>query len=307
MNAKRDLLIVIVLLAALGVAWYYTGGSTNDLAGSDPFFSRSEDGSLPLFSIPRVERRSPSSSGTPDEPVDTVTTITNYLGTFDEEESPYAPYVSLEQGNAKSSHGSEYVTIRVASNAPQKVVVTGWRLESTASSLGAALPQAAELPFLGSVNNPGPVALGPGQTAYVVTGRSPNGTSFRTNLCTGYFEQYQDFEPRLKIECPNPQEEADKYFAAGTYSDACYDIVRTLSRCTFTVKSIPISAGSQCADFIQNELSYNGCINRHKNEPKFYKDQWYLYLNRDQELWRTRSERIRLVDENGKVVDVVSY
>lgn len=305
MNATRDLFIVIFLLVALGVAWYYSGGTASDLARSGPFFTLPQQGvGIPAYTVPGVEYTPATVEG---GGVDSITTITNYLGTFDEERSPYAAHVSLEEGNARSGHASEYVTIRMAYNAPQKITVTGWRLESTATGLGIALPQAAELPFLGTVNGATPVALSAGQTVYVVTGRSPNGTSFRTNICTGYFEQYQNFTPPLRLDCPSPQEEADRVLSTGNYGDECYDVVRTLSRCTLTVASIPASTGTQCQEFIQNTLTYNGCINAHKNLPKFYKDEWYLFLNRDQELWRSRSERIRLIDENGKVVDAVTY
>lgn len=302
MQAKRDLFIVIFLLVALGVAWYYTGGTANDLARSGPFFTLPQQGvGIPAYVVPSVEYTPPPNPDAGGQQV-----ITNFFGTVTEEVSPYAQFVSLESGSASSVDG-EYVIIRVASNARQKVTMTGWRVESTATGFGATLPQASILPAHGSVNSIGPVSLGGGQTAYVVTGRSPIGSSFRTNLCTGYLEQYQNFSPALRLECPGPQEEATRALQTGTYTDACYNTVRTLSRCTLTTASIPIEAGAACQTFIQETLTYNGCVNAHKNTPNFYKDDWYLYLNRDQELWRSRSERIRLVDESGKVVDSVSY
>lgn len=304
-SPQQDLLLVVLLMAALGAAWYYAGGTANDLARSGPLFKMPQVGSnLPVFSVPGVKR---TDTGDTSQSEPQTTTITNYLGTVTEEKSPYAQYVSLEEGNARSSLESEYLTIRVAQNAPQKITVSGWRLESTATGYNSALPLAAELPFLGSVNSTGPVSLSQGQTAYLVTGRSPNGSSFRTNMCTGYFEQFQNFTPSLSLECPTPQEESDTFFTPGNLSNECYDIIRSLGRCTLVVQSIPASAGTACEQFISGKLSYNGCINAHKNDPKFYKNTWHLYLSRDQELWRSRSERIRLLDENGKVVDTVSY
>lgn len=305
-SPQQDLLIVILLMAALGVAWYYMGGSMSDLARSGPLFETPQigGGQLPVFNVPGVAT---GETGSQSKPEPQGTTITNYLGTLKEEPSPYAAYVSLEEGNAKSQKDSEYLTLRVSSNAPQKIVISGWKLESTATGLSVTLPLASELPFLGGVNTSVPVSLSQGHTAYLVTGRSPNGTSFRTNICTGYFEQFQNFTPGLALECPSPLSESETYFSPGTLSDECYDIIRSLNRCTLVVSSIPGSAGSQCEQFITSTLTYNGCINKHKNSASFYKNTWYLFLGRDQELWRTRSERIRLLDENGKVVDVVSY
>jgi hypothetical protein len=306
-SPQQDLLLVILLMAALGAAWYYTGGTANDFARSGPLFTMPKvgGGALPVFSIPGVKQNNNPGAGTLVEPQ--TTSVTNYIGTFTEEKSPYAQYVSLEEGNARSSFDGEYLTLRISSNASQKITVSGWRVDSTATGYTVSLPLASELPFLGGVNSTGPVSLSQGQTAYIVTGRSPNGTSFRTNMCTGYFEQFQNFTPSLNLECPTPQTESDTYFAPGTLTNECFDIIRSLGRCTLVVQSVPLSAGPMCEQFITNTLSYNGCINKHKNDPKFYKEAWYLYLNRDQELWRSRSERIRLLDENGKVVDTVSY
>lgn len=305
-SPQQDLLIVVFLMAALGVAWYYTGGAQNELARSGALFSLPGSGgpNLPAYTVPGVQLDKPPQ--TADE-TEAPTIIQNYLGTSEEHPSPYAKYVVLEEGNARSGADSEYLVIRTLSGAPQAITMTGWKLESTATGFATVLPQAATLPFLGGVNNPSPMSMSANQNAYIVTGRSPNGTSFRTNVCTGYFEQFQNFNPALRLECPSPTTEADTFFAAGSLNDECYDIVRAIPRCTLVMQSIPASAGTACEQFISNTLSYNGCINKHKNEAKFYKDDWYIYIGRDQELWRSRSERIRLIDENGKVVGVVSY
>lgn len=305
-SPQQDLLLVILMMAGLGIAWYYMGGTANDLARSGPLFQTPKIGdTLPVFQVPGVTLPNAPEREEPEPP--RTETITNYLGTFTEKKSPHAAYVSLERGNAASGLASEYVTVRVSSSAPQKVTLSGWRIESTVTNLGATIPLAAELPFQGSVNNTGPVALSRGQVAYLVTGRSPNGTSFRTNLCTGYFEQFQNFSPSLKLECPTPQTEAEALIPTGAYSEECFDFVRTLPRCTLVLQSVPLDAGATCSTFVTTHLSYNGCIQAHKNDPKFYKDTWYLFLGRGDELWRSRSERIRLVDETGAVVDSVSY
>ena len=304
-SPQQDLLIVIFLMVALGVAWYYTGGTQNDLARTNPFFTPPGETNYLPYSVPGVTQDPIVGTAKPEG--DGPTTVTTTIGTITENPSPYAKYVVLEEGNARSGTGSEYLVIRTLSNTPQPITMTGWKLESTATGFSASLPQAATLPFLGGVNSPSPVSMGPNQTAYVVTGRSPNGTSFRTNICTGYFEQFQNFTPALRLECPSPTEESEKFFTPGSLTDECYDIVRTLPRCTLVLQSIPGSAGTACEQFVSSKLSYNGCINAHKNDARFYKDDWYLFIGRDQELWRSRSERIRLIDESGKVVDVVSY
>lgn len=308
MNPKRDLVIVIFLLIAIGVAWYLSGGSTKDLSGTGPFLRLPGTGTgTPAYTVPSVIlNKASTQQDEPNEKETKDTVVTNYLGTLTETTSPYASYVTLERSAASSDYRNEYLTVRVR-NTPQRIAVTGWRIESTATNLGTTLPQAMPLPSLGHLSSLQPVTLGAGETAYIVTGRSPLGTSFRTNMCTGYFEQFQDFVPNLRLACPSPDDEAERYFTTGTYTTECYNLVRAVNRCTLTIASIPASAGAQCQPFIESTLTYNGCATAHKNESGFYKNEWYLYLNRDQELWRDRSERIRLVDENGKVVGVVNY
>ena len=154
------------------------------------------------------------------------------------------------------------------------------------------------------------MAVGSNTTIYVITGHSPIGASFRTNTCTGYFEQFQDFEPRLKKDCPLPDKELAFYLdrkSGFIPSDKCIDYVEDLDQCTFNINSLPENIGGLCRDFILNELTYNGCIKIHKDDIEFYKNEWRLYLERDQELWKNTRERIRLLDENGLVIDVITY
>ncbi|MBU6310751.1 hypothetical protein KGO06_02330 [Patescibacteria group bacterium] len=300
---QQDLAIVVLLMIALGVAWYYTGGTESDLARGGPLFSQQQGSTIPGIPIPRVFLG--GTEGQDEGPKST--TITTYLGAITEERSPYANRVSLSASLASASLDGEYLTLRVNSSAESPITISGWKLESSVSGLRVAVPLAVALPAQGSNSIAEPVALAPGHTAYLITKRSPIGTSFRTNLCTGYFEQFQDFTPPLSLDCPRPTTEADTYFALGTYTDECESIVRSLGRCEFSTKSVPGSAGNQCVQFVTTELSYNGCVARHKTQPGFYRDTWYLFLSRDSELWRSRSERIRLLDENDKVVSVITY
>ena len=186
---------------------------------------------------------------------------------------------------------------------------------SGASRTVVKIGEAAVIPFLGQVNVETPITVGGNTIVYVVTGRSPNGTSFRLSKCTGYFEQFQDFAPSLPTQCPLPEDELFNRPGSNSYNDTCINFVEGLGRCTFNIGALPPLIGSQCQNFILNTLSYNGCISAHKNDPDFYRNEWRVYLGRDQELWKNETgsswqnarEEIRLLDENGKVVDVVSY
>lgn len=326
-SAKGDFLVVLLLIVALGVAWVWTGGPARAISHRGGFFSAP----WPIgtggeaYDIPTVPlTRSPSGNVDPSDeaPVkvesarEKKTNLLNYfLGyrpgvgpTTDPAVSPYASYVRLEKSKAgESDPKKEYVTIRVLSTAKQSVTLTGWKLQSTATSLSVVIGPSAELPFLGDINYESPIVAGPKSVVVVTTGSSPNGASFRLNKCTGYFEQFQDFAPTLPKECPKPKDEMLLYPEKTASNQVCADYIGNIAQCTLVLASIPGNVGNNCQSFIQENLSYNGCIMKHKNEPDFYKDEWRVYLKRSQELWKNNHDRILLLDENGKLVSAVNY
>ncbi len=322
--AGSDLFFFIFFLIVLGVIWTLTGGPDRAISRSGPFLSPpfplgSETGySVGNFEIPGVTIPSSSNtgSGISDREDDSRNALQNLIsriragfGELNEEASPYANSVSLSSGRAKASDpNDEYVVITFARDLPERVVVANWKLESTVSFSGVPLPGAAYLPFSGAVNTESTIAATSGTKLYVSSGRSPIGASFRVNTCTGYFEQFQDYEPKIPQTCPAPEDElADRVSSGFVPNDTCIDFVEDIERCTLTVTEIPPGVGGQCQEFILETLSYSGCVAAHKDNVGFYKDEWRLFLNRDQELWKNSRERIRLLDENGLVIDAVSY
>ena len=313
MNAVRDLIVFILFLIALGVVWVYSGGAERSISRGGALLEPPAPlGSGRAYDAPRVTLR--PATATDDDASSpggwgpsVVTTFTNFLGTFSEESSPYAKYVTLERGRADSDLAGEYVIIRVSKSAPSKVTVSDWRLESTQQNIDVPLGSGTELPSANQINLEGPITVNPGAVLYVATRRSEVGTSFRANLCTGYFEQFQNFTPALKLECPRADDEAEFALNVAGLPDSCRDTIDKLGRCIYHINALPGSIGAVCQDFILTKMTYVGCVNAHKNDPGFYKDEWRIYLRRDQQLWKSKYERVRLVDENKKVIDVVTY
>lgn len=317
--AGTDFILFILFLIVLGVVWAVTGGPARDISREGPFLNAPSplgDGNaygVPSVNTPEFDNkyRGDTGSGNSSFFTDIISRVRSGVDTTDgEEKSPYAEYVSLSISSARNSDPSqEYVTIKTSRSLSDRITISDWRLESSVTLAGSALGSASYLPFSGQVNTESPVAIGPNTTVYVTTGRAPIGVSFRTNTCTGYFEQFQDFQPRLKLECPFPEDE----FVAALERDAfipnaaCIDYVDDLNRCIFNINNVPQGIGGACQNFALNDLTYNGCVSLHKNDAEFYKSEWRMYLDRDQELWRSKNERIRLLDENGKVIDVISY
>jgi hypothetical protein len=199
--------------------------------------------------------------------------------------------------------------IEADKNNSESVVLTNWYIRSAVSGEGVSLPEAVELPFIGTVNARQPFSLPPGGKAIIVTGRSPIGESFRLNKCTGYFEQFQDFSPSLPRQCPKPRDELGNITPEliRTYGDACIDLVQKQPQCQIVTKPLAPSYSRACQQFLDTRIHYNGCITAHKNDADFYKNEWRVYLARESPLWRDRREYLELIDPTGVVVDRASY
>lgn len=239
---------------------------------------------------------------------DDLTKMLNEARNFGEP-SPYRDQVRitgvtsgiLSDGNP----AYEYITLEASYGNDASVDITGWSLQNVATSKRPFIPQAVKVPGTGSRATPGSVMLEPGTSAIITTGRSPIGMSFRENSCIGYLGQFQSFLPTLDtFSCPNPADElpvtADNLNA---YGEECLSFVSRLPACRFYIDPLPNYLPPQCRDFIQNALTYNGCVARNGWRPSFNGDTWRIYLDQRAELWDQSHNVIRLLDRDGKTVD----
>lgn len=225
------------------------------------------------------------------------------------ETSRYTNAMSIENysGIGNDRPAEEYVTIKASPNNTKKINLTGWKLKS--GVYGSAYDidvKGVYLPYLGSINPEQPIELAPGEKAIIVTGRSPTGVSFRENLCTGYFEQYQDFRPSLSFNCPAIRDEHIPADPHG-FDNYCLDTLDRIPRCQIYTTPFTNKLTPECQRYITNYANYTGCVNLHKNEPNFNGSTWRIYLGQSKSLWHTKREIIELVDPAGKIVDTVSF
>ena len=186
----------------------------------------------------------------------------------------------------------------------------GWTL-GTASGLSVPIPKSDILYFDNSVNAENDtVVLYPGDKAFVISGQSPIGVSFRVNKCSGYLAQFKNFNPYLSNNCPLARDENLSSIPRRVENDACFDMLSNYPICHAQVDSLPLGFSYECTKFITEKLNYNSCIDTHKNDKDFYQKEWRIYLKRNTELWtNSRYEVVTLYDNQGKIVDTykVSY
>lgn len=220
--------------------------------------------------------------------------------------SPYFGLVEIRQAAAMTqSPNGQYIELQATGGTA--VSISGWALESAASGARVTIPEAAALFRMGSVNAVEPIKLTPGGRAVVITGPSPVGVSFQENKCTGYLGTLQPFVPELPAQCPLPLAAIPRTASnEARLGSSCFDYLATLPPCTFP-SNPPNTLGAACRAEIQNTLSYNGCVQQQKNTPGFSSHTWRVYLAWGKPLWSVGNDIIRLLDDRGRIVNVLNY
>jgi hypothetical protein len=254
--------------------------------------------------------------------------------------SSYRSLITLGQGNAAYSvePNDEYITIQNQGGDP--VNITGWKLSNNKgervyysgnqpvsyTSDEAIIPQATGYIASGNgYNLPQNVILAPNETAIITTGSVGVQTpyrivSFKENKCSGYIEalrQY-DFTPTLNYSCVPPSQEpgieamdvACKNFINGL--SACQTPIfgkldrSSIDNCDNCVNGRP-APSSVCLNFIKQHFNYEGCLDNHKSDAKFYSNTWRIFLGRKWEMWGKEDEVISLFDQFNKLVFYRTY
>ena len=236
-------------------------------------------------------------------------------------ETPLSERVSLQAGNAsyESDPAKEYITLQVRGNG-SPISISGWQLETDRTTVSPSqsvqtsksrvtIPLGTALPLNYAVNNGQPIVLESGQHAIITTGESPRtypaslSISFQTNKCSGYFTGGDyTFSPYLSApSCPWASNEVEN---VSSLEDACVNYIKGLSGCTDPMlkqdKKINLFS-NQCREFILRTFNYRGCVTLHKDDQNFYGDEWRIYLDRTQELWK-KGDVIRLLDSEGNEI-----
>ncbi|MFH1979148.1 MAG: hypothetical protein ABII97_02095 [Patescibacteria group bacterium] len=289
-NAKRDLGFVVFFIIFLGVVWVLAG--RHGVVPASPFLEQIPVGthgytptSAEEFKFFQGQQFNPDNTSFIAAEATTVNNLYFYSGQAKEREAQ-----------------KEYVEVRLSSSAKTPVNMGGWVIEGT-SKFALKMPKAVALFFTNKINPEKEIILSPGDKAYIISGRSPIGSSFHLNKCMGHFTNFQTFYPTIRKECPYPK---DENWPASLSFD-CIDFIETLPRCEANF-TIPGSlGGNDCINAINNTLGYNNCVELHKSDADFYKKVWYVYLDRSDDLWNDRHDTIVLKNKEGKAMASVTY
>ena len=212
-------------------------------------------------------------------------------------------YISLSKRNTDQRDISqEYVQISYSSSANESLDLTDWAISNSRGE-SFKLGNTTQLPGSGPVGNQDRLIVPKGSSVYIITGQSPRGESFRANKCVDYLNQFKKFTPSLPGSCPSPKNEQGQE----TLNDACYLYVQRLSSCQMPSTPYPLNLDNTCIEYVLKIASYDACVRLHKNDPDFYKNEYWTYLNRPNEIWSQVRDSIILRNSRGEVVTTISY
>lgn len=316
-DALNSVLFVIYILLFLIAVWFLTGGPKRANVRSIFLSPPAPFGTSTFIGLPGVSFGDSTpgvggfDQGTGYGGYSTPLTDSDreLFGLTNMPASPYAGLVKLESGSRSYSRvpNEEYVVIRYSSRAQGKLVITGWKLQSALNKRTAVIYQGAEL-YAPRIGEPtGVIVLSPGDAALVVSGRSPIGVSFKTNKCTGYLAQFQEFSPQLSTECPAALDEArDADIGGSSHDQDCVSFLGTIGQCRIAT-NLPAGLPDSCNSFVQNTLTYSSCVDKHIHDADFLKPEWRIFLNYSEGLWRSEREVLTLLDQDGKLVDAILF
>lgn len=221
-----------------------------------------------------------------------------------EKRSPYSGIVSIikVQDLGSSDPNREYLVLSMSKNNTEKISITGWKIKSDTSGKTASIGNGTLVYYPNIALQNEPIILSPGDTAIISSGSSPIGLTFKTNKCTGYLAQFNNFYPYIRQECPSPKDENINFVPQTPVNFPCLDYIEALPRCQINTRPLRTNFSPECHAFIAEKISYQGCLSLHRNDKDFYGDEWRIYLRQTESLWLNRRETIRLIDENGKTV-----
>jgi hypothetical protein len=285
LNPVRDFFIFLGVMFILFVIWLVTGGPARQISQSGTYLN-------PPVPLGNGQGYNDSSVGLNIPNLGPIPGVSTQSGTTQRAASGGTTAVA----NANAAN-AEYLLITIPAGSPP-VQLSGLTLADNTGNR-ATIPYGTQQFVAGGVSPQEAITLFGGERAYISSGRSPVGTSFKVNACSGYLEQFQSFTPTLSNSCPLIANEVPGSLSGS----ACSNYLATIGSCQ-TPLDLSLAkqyGGDACTAFITAHANYNGCVAFHKNEPVFRKPEWRIYLNQTGPLW-TSSKTINLLDTQGRIL-----
>jgi len=309
-------LFFLGFLGLFVLIWFTTGGPSRPGSWTGPFLtSPASQSAKEVYAFPRapfgVDAPNTSAKDTRQEVANEAVygELSPYRGQIEIDQVRLGSVVDAKARDDRRERDvmEEYLVLDVSNKASGPIDISGFTIASTKYKEQTVIPYGVETFLIGETQPAERIVARPGDRIIIVSGKSPLGSSFRENKCTGYLAQYQNFTPSLSRDCPSPAEEFDSFYTGPSLdANLCRDHVSSIRSCTYD-SYVPRQLPAACKPFVDQYLHHNGCVAAHKNDADFSGDTWRIYLGKSRTLYADTYESIRLLDAAGRVVDVYAY
>lgn len=225
--------------------------------------------------------------------------------------SPFYQQVKINGANVRSSDYKNE-TVEIYNRANYSINVTGWTIGSEKKNDRYGLTPSYQIPAYASLDFVANLDLNSGDRITLFTKASPLGYSrttkapygYKLNKCAGYLNQKYQFQPALANQCPAIELTIEE---ENTLSNDCQNLIKKLTNCRLPTTQETNSSTPSCQEFLRQRVKYDSCVDYHRFDTDFYKNQWQLYLGMVSEAWRNSNDAIILRDASGLVVDRYEY
>lgn len=219
---------------------------------------------------------------------------------------PSMATTSLLKGKIAISYASgysdvpEYESITLENRTEkEKINITGLVLESSRGGR-FVIPNGHELPGLSGDIARDPIVLKPRERAIITAGRQSERMDFRNNICVGYFSEFSNFTPSIYSSCPRQDTRS-----LLSLSDRCLRIIESTASCRKVDQNLLLD--SNCSQYVNQHVSYAGCVNDFRSRSDFFGSEWYIWMQRREEFLRNVRDIVFLKDTQEKEVDRYGY
>lgn len=188
----------------------------------------------------------------------------------------------------ESSKEEGYIVFKAKPENSAAISISGWRLVIGGEE--KIIPLGSTLPYFGEVNQLSAIQLLANDRVIISFFPSSLGVAFRENKCSGYLGEFLNFTPALPGNCPAPLAQSNE--------PTCQSFIERLPVCQNKIENAP---SPECKRFLSDNVGYNTCIGRHKNDADFFSKTWRVYIP----LPNPPSGPFILLDDKGnKVLDI---
>lgn len=213
--------------------------------------------------------------------------------------SPYFKKVRISSVSPAYFGSYEKISLYAYLKEGERVNVSGWQLKGNHGS--QIVPKAVNFYEPSGLSAEEDIYLENGHRLYMYSTVSPVGRNLRMNKCIGYLESYLDFKPPLPQFCPA----IDRSEIAG-FTGRCQDLILSIGSCRLPPENPLIPWNDYACRSFLDTLNYGGCVSRYRKDSDFLGKEWRVWYGASTFL-DSRHDRLLLLDQNGKLVDIRIY